>query len=45
MKKLGLLPRLILGLIAGIILGKIGFVPLLRIMITFNGIFGTFYNS
>lgn len=42
MKKLGLLPRLILGLIAGIILGKIGFVPLLRIMITFNGIFGNF---
>lgn len=42
MKKLGLLPRLILGLIAGIILGKLGFVPLLRLMITFNGIFGNF---
>lgn len=42
MKKLGLLPRLILGLIVGIILGKIGFVPLLRLMITFNGIFGNF---
>ncbi|WP_291259427.1 dicarboxylate/amino acid:cation symporter [Fusobacterium sp.] len=42
MKKLGLLPRLILGLIAGIILGKIGNVPLLRIMVTFNGIFGNF---
>lgn len=42
MKKLGLLPRLILGLIGGIILGKIGFVPLLRLMITFNGIFGNF---
>lgn len=42
MKKLGLLPRLIIGLICGIILGKIGFVPLLRLMITFNGIFGNF---
>lgn len=42
MKKLGLLPRLILGLIGGVILGKIGFVPLLRLMITFNGIFGNF---
>lgn len=42
MKKLGLLPRLILGLIVGIILGKVGFVPLLRLMITFNGIFGNF---
>lgn len=42
MKKLGLLPRLILGLIIGIILGKIGFVPLLRLMLTFNGIFGNF---
>lgn len=42
MKKLGLLPRLILGLIVGIILGKIGFVPLLRLMMTFNGIFGNF---
>ena len=42
MKKLGLLPRLILGLIAGIILGKIGFIPLLRLMMTFNGIFGNF---
>ena len=42
MKKLGLLPRLIVGLIAGIIVGKIGFIPLLRIMITFNGLFGNF---
>ena len=42
MKKLGLLPRLILGLIVGIILGKVGNVPLLRIMVTFNGIFGNF---
>lgn len=42
MKKLGLLPRLILGLIVGIILGKVGFVPLLRLMMTFNGIFGNF---
>lgn len=42
MKKLGLLPKLIVGLIAGIIVGKIGFVPLLRIMMTFNGLFGNF---
>jgi Na+/H+-dicarboxylate symporter len=42
MKKLGLLPKLIIGLIAGIIIGKIGFVPLLRIMLTFNGLFGNF---
>ena len=42
MKKLGLLPKLIVGLIAGIIIGKIGFVPLLRIMMTFNGLFGNF---
>ena len=42
MKKLGLLPKLILGLIAGIIIGKIGFIPLLRIMLTFNGLFGNF---
>ena len=40
MKKLGLLPKLIIGLIAGIIIGKIGFIPLLRIMLTFNGLFG-----
>ena len=42
MKKLGLLPRLIVGLIAGIIVGKIGFIPLLRVMLTFNGLFGNF---
>ena len=42
MKKLGLLPRLIVGLIAGIIVGKIGFIPLLRIMLAFNGLFGNF---
>ena len=42
MKKLGLLPKLIIGLIAGIIIGKIGFIPLLRIMLTFNGLFGNF---
>ena len=42
MKKLGLLPKLIIGLIVGIIMGKIGFVPLLRLMLTFNGLFGNF---
>lgn len=42
MKKLGLLPKLIIGLIAGIVVGKIGYVPLLRIMLTFNGVFGNF---
>ena len=42
MKKIGLLPKLIIGLIAGIVVGKIGYVPLLRIMLTFNGVFGNF---
>ena len=42
MKKIGLLPKLIIGLIAGIGVGKIGYVPLLRIMLTFNGVFGNF---
>ena len=42
MKKIGLLPKLIIGLIAGIVVGKIGYVPLLRIMLTFNGLFGNF---
>ncbi len=44
MKKLGLLPKLIIGLIAGIIIGKIGFIPLLRIMLTFKDYLETFYN-
>ena len=42
MKKIGLLPKLIIGLIASIVVGKIGYVPLLRIMLTFNGVFGNF---
>ncbi len=42
MKKLGLLPRLILGIVIGILLGMSGNIPILRTMLTFNGIFGNF---
>ena len=42
MKKLGLLPKLIIAIILGIILGKTGFLFGVRIMATFNGIFGNF---
>ena len=42
MKKLGLLPRLILGIIAGIAIGKLGIPVLIQLLATFNGIFGNF---
>ncbi len=42
MKKIGLLPKLIIAIIIGIMLGKLDFVPLVRVMATFNGIFGNF---
>ena len=42
MKKLGLLPRLILGLILGIAIGKMGVPVLIQVLATFNGIFGNF---
>ncbi|MCH3951649.1 MAG: dicarboxylate/amino acid:cation symporter [Acidaminococcus sp.] len=42
MKKLGLLPRLVLGIIVGILLGKLGIPVVVRILATFNSIFGNF---
>jgi len=42
MKKFGLLPRLVLGIVSGIIVGKLGIPILVRLVATFNGIFGNF---
>lgn len=42
MKKLGLLPKLIIGIIAGIIIGSIGNQLIVDLLATFNGIFGNF---
>lgn len=44
MKKLGLLPRLIIAIILGILIGLFGPAILVRILITFNGVFGNFLN-
>lgn len=48
LKKIGLFPRLILGIVFGIIIGTIakytGFVFPVRILTTFSGIFGNFLN-
>lgn len=44
MKKLGLLPRLIIAIILGILIGLFGPAVLVRILITFNGLFGNFLN-
>ena len=42
MKKLGLLPRLILGIILGIVIGNLNLPSIVRILATFNSIFGNF---
>ena len=42
MKKLGLIPKLIIGIIVGILIGKFGGVLPVRILATFNGLFGNF---
>lgn len=42
MKKMGLLPRLIVAIIAGIIIGKMGMELPVRLLATFSGIFGNF---
>ena len=42
MKKIGLLPRLIIGIILGIIIGSLGIEWLTKILVTFTGIFGNF---
>lgn len=44
MKKLGLLPRLIIAIILGILIGLYGPAVLVRLLITFNGLFGNFLN-
>ena len=48
MKKIGLLPRLIIGLTFGILIGYVSnisnFEPAVRLLATFNGIFGNFLN-
>lgn len=43
-KGLGLLPKLIIAIILGIIVGYIFPAPLVRILVTFNSIFGNFLN-
>ena len=45
MKKLGLLPRLILGIILGIVIGNLNLPSIVRILATFNSIFGNFLGS
>lgn len=42
MRKLGLLPKLILGIVLGILVGMSGFEFLIRALGTFNNIFGNF---
>jgi Na+/H+-dicarboxylate symporter len=44
MKKLGLLPRLIIAIILGILIGLFGPAVIVRLLITFNGLFGNFLN-
>ena len=44
MKKLGLLPRLIIAIVVGILIGLFGPTIIVRILITFNGLFGNFLN-
>lgn len=44
MKKLGLLPRLIIGIILGIIIGAVAPEIVVAILATFNSIFGNFLN-
>ena len=42
MEELGLLPKLILGIIIGIILGKMKVLVIVQLLATFNGLFGNF---
>lgn len=42
MKNIGLLPRLVIGIIAGIIIGTTRIEFLTRLLVTFSGIFGNF---
>lgn len=44
--KLGLVPRLIIAIVVGIVLGQLSFIPevVLRILVTFSSLFSTFLN-
>ena len=42
MRKMGLLPKLIIAIILGIIIGNFGPAWIVRILATFNGLFGNF---
>ena len=42
MKKLGLLPKLIIGIVLGIVIGTLRIEFLTRLLVTFSGIFGNF---
>lgn len=42
LKKIGLLPRVIIAIVAGIGLGLVSPVPVVRAFVTFNGVFGNF---
>lgn len=44
MKRFGLLPRLILAIILGIIIGLVAPEAIVRVLVTFNGLFGNFLN-
>lgn len=44
MRKFGLLPRLILAIILGIVIGLFAPEVIVRILVTFNGLFGNFLN-
>ena len=42
MKKMGLLPKLLIGIALGILIGLTGFTPLNRVLVTFSGLFRNF---
>lgn len=44
MKKLGLLPKLVIGIILGIVIGSTKVTFLTRLLVTFSGVFGNFLN-
>lgn len=44
MKKLGLLPKLVIGIILGIVIGSTKIAFLTRLLVTFSGVFGNFLN-
>ena len=44
MKKFGLLPKLVIGIIIGVVAGSFLPKPFIEVLATFNGIFGNFLN-